>query len=123
MAGTTTNVIPETVRLRPRDYSTLTALGQTLQKKNDDQAAVVEFQKARRINPAGPAASLGLATSLEKVGRIDDALLLRAREERGEDDRGGGGGGDPVRDDALTSDHGYVSRTTRPFDLCRSTGN
>ena len=52
----------------------LTALGQTLQKKNDDQAAVVEFQKARRINPSGPAASLGLATSLEKVGRIDDAL-------------------------------------------------
>lgn len=64
----------ESVRLRPRDYDTLTALGQTLQKKNDDYAAVVEFQKARRINPSGAAASLGLATSLEKVGRIDDAL-------------------------------------------------
>ena len=62
------------MRLRPRDYESLTALGQTLQKKNDDQAAVVEFQKARRINPAGAAASLGLATSLEKVGRTDDAL-------------------------------------------------
>jgi protein O-GlcNAc transferase len=68
------NQYREVVRLRPRDSDALTALGATLQKRGDDQGAVLEFTKARRVNPAGPGATLGLATSLEKVGRIDDAI-------------------------------------------------
>lgn len=64
----------EAGRLRPRDYDILNALGLALQKKGDDEAAVAEFTKARKANPAGPAAVLGLATSLEKVDRVDEAV-------------------------------------------------
>ena len=64
----------EAARLRPRDYEVLNALGLALQKKGDDEAAVAEFTKARRANPAAPGAVLGLATSLEKVGRVDEAI-------------------------------------------------
>jgi tetratricopeptide (TPR) repeat protein len=63
----------EVVRMRPRDAQTLGALGLTLQKKGDDQAAVAEFQKAHKFDPSSSVAALGLATSLEKVGRLDEA--------------------------------------------------
>ena len=46
----------EAVRLRPRDYELLNALGLTLQKKGDHQAAVDEFTKARKVSPAAPGA-------------------------------------------------------------------
>jgi Flp pilus assembly protein TadD len=63
----------EVVRMRPRDAQTLGALGLTLQKKGDDQAAIPEFQKAHKFDPSSSVAALGLATSLEKVGRLDEA--------------------------------------------------
>jgi len=63
----------EVVRLRPRDAQTLGVLGLTLQKKGDDQAAVAEFQKAHKFDPSSPLAALGLATSLEKLGRVEEA--------------------------------------------------
>jgi Flp pilus assembly protein TadD len=63
----------EVVRLRPRDAQTLGALGLALQKKGDDQAAIVELQRAHKLDPSSPLAALGLATSLERLGRVDEA--------------------------------------------------
>ena len=64
----------EALRLRPKDPESLTSLGQTLQKKGDDQSAVTEFDRALHLNPSLSPASLGRATSLEKAGRVDEAI-------------------------------------------------
>ena len=68
------NQYREVMRLRPKDYDTLTTLGATLQKKGDDQGAVAEFQRAAHFSPSSTAAALGLAMTLEKVGRVDEAI-------------------------------------------------
>jgi Flp pilus assembly protein TadD len=67
------NQYREVVRLRPKDVEALSTLGVALQQKDDHQAAIAVFRKARDINPTLPAVSLGLATSLEKAGMVDDA--------------------------------------------------
>ena len=40
----------------------------------DDRTAIPEFQRARKFNANEPGASLGLAVSLEKAGRVDEGV-------------------------------------------------
>jgi Flp pilus assembly protein TadD len=62
------------VRLQPEDYAARYTLGLTLQKRGDDEAAVSELQKAVALDSRDANVHLALGVSLERVGRVADAL-------------------------------------------------
>jgi Tfp pilus assembly protein PilF len=64
----------ETLLLARQDYAAQYALAIALQRKGDDELAIAEFTKARRLKQGEPAIALGLAASLERIGRKDEAV-------------------------------------------------
>jgi tetratricopeptide (TPR) repeat protein len=71
--GRATDQYREAVLLTPKDYAAQYALAVALQRKGDDELAVTEFKKARRLKP-DPLIALGMGASLERLGRKDEAV-------------------------------------------------
>ena len=64
----------ETLLLARQDYPAQYALAIALQRKGDDELAIAEFTKARHLKPGQALIALGLAASLERIGRKDEAI-------------------------------------------------